>query len=309
MRRLSRIPPSGEQIELRHGAQQAVVVEVGGGLRSYEIDGRPILDGYSAERIPSGARGQPLIPWPNRLEDGRYDWDGRMLQLDLSEPSASNAIHGLTRWRNWSVSERSPARVAMTHVLHPSPGYPFALEFELAYQLADDGLSVTARAKNLDDVPCPFGLGFHPYLSPPGAELVDPCEFSLAAATRLVADDRGIPRSREHVEGTPYDFREARRIGELVVDGCFADVERDSGGVGRAVLRNPDGGGLTTLWFDATYAFVMVYTGDTMAPADRRRGLAVEPMSCAPNAFRSGEGLARLEPGEEHVSRWGISAG
>jgi aldose 1-epimerase len=303
-----RTPPTGEQVELRHGAQTAVVVEVGGGLRSYEIDGRAIVDGYAADRIPSGGRGQVLIPWPNRIADGRYEWDGKVLQLDLSEPSVSNAIHGLTRWVNWIARERSPSRVVMTLVLHPSPGYPFALAVDITYELGEEGLSVTTRTTNIGGDACPYGVGFHPYLSAPGSELIDVCELELPAATSLVANDRSIPRSSEPVDGTPYDFRTSRPIGNLVLDTCFADVGRDSDGIARIVLSGPPGGGATTLWLDAAYPYLMAYSGDTLPVAERRRGLAVEPMSCAPNAFQSGDGLARLEPGEVHLARWGISA-
>jgi aldose 1-epimerase len=308
VRHLSAAGPSGEQIEIRHGDQRAVIVEVGGGLRVYENGGRAILDGYGADALCSGGRGQPLIPWPNRTRDGRYEWEGAELQLDLSEPAATNAIHGLTRWRNWSVRERSASLVAMTHALHPSPGYPFTLELELRYELSAEGLSVTASAVNVGDRACPYGIGFHPYLSPPGLERVDECVLELGAATRLLADERGIPHSREGVEGTPYDFRKPRPIGELVMDSCFTDLERDAEGIVRAVLVDPASGAVTTLWLDAAYPFVMVYSGDTLAASERRRGLAVEPMSCAPNALQSGEGLARLEPGATHEARWGISS-
>ena len=192
MRHVSAAPPSGEQYELRHGEQRAVVVEVGGGIRAYEATGRRILDGYPSERMASGGRGQPLLPWPNRLRDGRYEWDGQMLQLDLSEPAAANAIHGLLRWRNWSVGTQTPSSVTMSHTLHPSPGYPFALSL-ITYELDTSGLSVATRALNVGSSAAPYGVGFHPYLSPPGTALVDDCALRLPAATRLVADERGIP--------------------------------------------------------------------------------------------------------------------
>jgi aldose 1-epimerase len=304
---LSHVPPSGEQIELRHGDQHAVVVEVGGGLRSYEAGGRAVLDGYREDELSTGGRGQPLIPWPNRLRDGRYEWEGRTLQLDLSEPAASNAIHGLTRWRNWRATERSDAGVTMRHDLHPSGGYPFALALELRYELDEAGLSVTALASNVGDAACPYGVGFHPYLRPPGVELVDECTLTLPAAERLIADDRGIPTAHEEVAGTGYDFRNAPAVGGVVLDDCFTAIDRGPDGLARVTLTGAQGAA-TTLWFDAAYPFVMVYSGDTLPAPARRHGLAVEPMSCAPNAFQSGDGLARLDPGAEHVARWGLSA-
>ena len=158
-------PPSGEQIEIAFGDQRAVVVEVGGGLRAYAAAGRELLDGYPADgRIASG-RGQVLIPWPNRLQDGTYEFDGRRHQLPLTEPEHLNAIHGLVRWAGWRVGEREQSRVVMEHVIHPSPGYPFSLAVGIEYALSDQGLSVAATATNIGPDPCPYGAGADPYLT------------------------------------------------------------------------------------------------------------------------------------------------
>ena len=126
------IAPSGEQITTVAGDQQAVVVEVGGGLRSYSVGGRDLVDGYSADEMSSSGRGQVLIPWPNRLQDGTYDFDGQRHQLPLNEPERHNAIHGLVRWAPWTIVEREPDRVTMEHVLYPQPGYPFSLRIRMS---------------------------------------------------------------------------------------------------------------------------------------------------------------------------------
>jgi len=307
VRQLSTPPPSGAQYELRNGEQRAVVVEVGGGLRSYEVGGRRILDGYGSDEICGGGRGQPLLPWPNRIYDGRYEWQGKSLQLDISEFAAGNAIHGLTRWRNWTGVMHDPRRVSLTHALHPSPGYPFSLDLEISYELVADGLVVQTRARNRSTEACPYGIGFHPYLSPPRAEVVDDCFLELPASVRLITDQRGIPYSSEPVDGTPYDFRAPRELGNLVLDTCFTNLARGADGNAVVAIVGPGRGGVTRLWFDGAYPYVMVYSGDTLPQRQRRRGLAVEPMSCAPNAFASGAGLVALEPGEEHLARWGIS--
>ena len=99
--------PSGEQIELHHGDHHAVVVEVGGGIRSYRLGERHILAGYGEHEICSSGRGQLLLPWPNRVKDGSYAWNGRQLQLDINEVARHNALHGLVAWRNWRVAERA----------------------------------------------------------------------------------------------------------------------------------------------------------------------------------------------------------
>ena len=300
------LAPSGEQFELRHGEQRATVVEVGGGLRSYSVGDRAVLDGYTLEEVCSGGRGQPLIPWPNRVRDGRYEWEGEELQLDISEPAAGNAIHGLLRWCNWRLREQESSRVVVGELLHPTPGYPFTLDVELTYQLLDEGLTVIARATNLGSRACPYGVGFHPYLRLAGAARIDDGLLTLPAAVRLLADERLIPHSSEAVDGSEYDFRVQRRLGATVLDSCFTELERDADGLARVVFESHDGSARWVLWLDAAYPFVMVFTGETLAPGERRRGLAIEPMSCAPNALQSGQDVVRLEPGASHTARWGL---
>jgi aldose 1-epimerase len=298
-------PPSGEQISLELGPHRATVVEVGGGLRAYALGGWDVIDGYGVQERCSGGRGQPLIPWPNRLRDGRYRWRGGELQLDLSEPSLQNAIHGLVRWRNWEVRAREPARVVLGHILHGEPGYPFMLGLEIEYTLDPRGLTVTTSALNIGPESCPYGAGMHPYFSL-GAATIDEAILTVPAAIRLLADERGIPVGEEPVDGGPVDFRTPREIGGAQIDTCFTGLERDEAGVLRVELRAPDGLREVTVWASPEYEYLMVFTGDTLAEERRRGGLAIEPMTCAPDAFRSGAGLVRLEPGEGHTASWGI---
>jgi aldose 1-epimerase len=300
----ARVAPTGEQVELVHGDQRAVVVEVGGGLRAYAAGQRELLDGYDVDAMSTSGRGQLLIPWPNRLQDGRYEFDGRRHQLALSEPEHGNAIHGLVRWTRWFVREREADRVLLEHVLHPQPGYPFSLALEVEYALAADGLSVRTTATNIGVDACPYGAGVHPYLTV-GTPSVDAAILTSPGATVIRSDDRGLPVGTDPVERTPFDFRRARAIAATTLDHAFTDLERGDDGLARVELRHPDGSGVV-LWVDEGYRYLMLFTGDPL-PDVRRRSLAVEPMTCPPNAFRTGESLVRLEPGETHTARWGLT--
>jgi aldose 1-epimerase len=285
------IAPSGAQIEIALADQRAVVVEVGGGLRAYSAGGRELIDGYGADEMSASGRGQVLIPWPNRLEDGCYEFDGRRQQLALNEPEHRNAIHGLVRWANWTVAEREPHRAVMAHVLHPQPGYPFSLGLRVDYALTDGGLRVRTTATNLGSEP-----GAHPYLTL-GAATIDGLMLRAPARTVLRADARGLPTGTQAVEHTEYDFCTPRRIGAARLDHAFTDLERDADGLARVELRDLDRGTHVSLWVDASYPYVMLFSGDTLADVGRRRrGLAVEPMTCPPNAFRTGEALIKLAP-------------
>jgi aldose 1-epimerase len=296
--------PSGEQFEINAGRRRATIVEVGGGLREYEVEGRPVLEPYAADRIRDGAHGAPLIPWPNRLEDGRYKFDGATYQVPLTEPERRNAIHGFLLWQPWEAAERDADRVVMATHLYPREGYPFMLGIRVSYELGPDGLTVATTAENLGDRACPYGHGQHPYLSPGSGE-IDACTLQLSGRTRILTDsERQLPTSREPVEGTDFDFLEPRDLGEARIDHAFTDLVRDDNGRAWTRLWGPDGG-CAELWVDDSYDFVETYTGDTLAPDRARRGLGTEPMTCPPNAFASGDHVIRLEPGESVTTTWG----
>jgi aldose 1-epimerase len=298
--------PSGEQFEIADGDQRAIVVEVGGGLRSYTVAGRAVLDGYGEDEMCRSGRGQVLIPWPNRLEGGSYAFDGRRHQLPINDAADQAAIHGLVRWAGWTAGEREPHRVVMQHVLYPRPGYPFTLGLGIEYRLSDAGLRVRTTATNLGTDACPYGAGAHPYLTV-GTPTVDGAILRAPGRTVLRADAHGIPTGSEPVDGTDCDFRTARPIGATVLDNAFTDLERDDDGRARVVLRDPaPGGSGLTLWVDEAYGYLMLFTGDPL-PDVARRSLAVEPMTCPPNAFRTGESVVRLEPGHSFTSTWGIT--
>ena len=299
------IAPSGEQVEITAGDQRAVIVEVGGGLRSYSAGGRELLDGYPVNQMCTSGRGQVLIPWPNRLRDGSYEFEGRRHRLPLTEPDTQTAIHGLVRWASWTAAERQPNRAVMEHALHPQPGYPFSLALRIEYALSEDGLRVATTATNVGGEPCPYGAGAHPYLRV-GTETVDPVVLRAPGLTMLESDERGLPVGATPVEGTEHDFRRPRQIGATKLDNAFTDLERDEDGLARVELRDPAQGAGVTLWVDETYPYLMLFTGDPLPDVDRR-SLAVEPMTCPPDAFRTGDSLLRLEPGSSYTSTWGIT--
>jgi aldose 1-epimerase len=298
-------PPSGEQFEIALGNQRATVVEVGGGIREYFVGDRPVLDPYPIDAMCDGGRGAPLIPWPNRLADGRYRFDGIEYRLPLSEPDKRNAIHGLLRWRSWRLLDRSLDRVIVGTTLRPRSGYPFDLDIRMEYSLGDEGLVVATTAANLGERPCPYGFGQHPYLSA-GGGLLDECVLELGAETRILTDEeRQLPIGTEPVEGTPYDFRVAAPIGHRVLDAPYAGLARDGEGRAWVQLTAPDGSRVE-LWADRSHPIIQLFTGDTLAPDRRRRGLAAEPMTCPPNAFNTGDGVIGLDPGHSVTTRWGV---
>ena len=293
------LPPSGRQLELVAGDARAVVVEVGGGLRTLSLGGREVVAGYAEDAMASGGRGQHLLPWPNRVGDGRWSWQDRPQQLALSEADKGNAIHGLARWVPWQVVEAGPSTAVLRLVLHPQPGWPGRLEATCAWTLTEQGLTAELTAANRAPLPLPFGYGNHPYLAPVG-ELVDDELLHVPAARRLLVDERSLPFGEEPVDGTAYDFRSARPVGDTVLDTCFGGLER--GADGRAAVRF----GATEVWGDEAFGWFQLFSGETLPEDQRRRSLAVEPMTCPPDALRSGTDLVVLEPGASWTGSWGV---
>ena len=300
---------SGDQVELSAGDTRLVVVTAGGGMRELRHGDWHVLDGYGADEVPVGAYGQPLIPWPNRLSEGRYEFDGHSYQVPLTEPEKRNALHGFARWMTWRVERRESSRATLGLDLYPRTGYPFALRLEIEYAVSEAGVAVATTAMNAGRARLPYANGFHPYVSV-GTPAIDDCTLEIRAATWFPTDDRQIPTGRSPVEGTGYDFRAPRRIGAAVLDTGFTDLARDADGKSRVRLSSPGGERRVVVWMDAAYRYVMAFTGDTLSDASRRRrSLGVEPMTAAPNAFQSGDGLRVLEPGETCRSEWGIDIG
>ncbi|HLI43932.1 MAG TPA: aldose 1-epimerase family protein [Acidimicrobiales bacterium] len=310
-------PPSGEQFELCCGSARACVVEVGGGIRSFELDGAPVLLGYRTEEMCTGGKGQVLAPWPNRLDHGHFTFDGRAATAALDEPERRNAIHGLVRWVQWRGVEQQPAKVRLATELEPQPGYPWRLALEVGYTLSQPAgggarLDVVASAENLSGRRAPFGIGFHPYVDA-GEGGADLCSLELKASSHLVTNERGLPIGAEPVvRGGHLDFTGARLLEGIELDDCFSGLAPasvpgcDPGWWAAHVTRGD--GSVVTVSAGPMLPYVMCFTADTLPEKDRRRGIALEPMSCPPNALATGEALVVLEPGgPSFEARWSIT--
>jgi aldose 1-epimerase len=293
---------TGRQYRIAHDRQEAMAVELGAGLREYVVGGRHVLDGFAADGKATGSRGLPLLPWPNRIGNGRYRFEGEEHQLPINHVGENAAIHGLTRWIPWPAIKHTASRVVLETTIFPQPGYPFTLRLRVSYELSTEGLAVETTAWNDGGRALPYGAGHHPYLSSSGG-LLDRAILAVPATHRLITCRRGLPTGEvATVDGTPYDFRRPRMVGDVQLDTCYLGLIRD--GDGRARVRVED----TVLWADEGYGYVMLFTGDTLPdPAERRRSLAVEPMTCPPDAFRTGTGLIVLPPGGTVTTRWGLA--
>lgn len=303
------ISPSGDQWTIRHGDQEATVVEVGGGLRTLTAGGRPVLAGYGDAEACRSGRGQLLMPWPNRVRDGRYAFGGTDHQLAITEPAHANASHGLVRWARWELAARDDSAVTVRTRLHPQPGWDGVLDLRVRYALAADGLRVTSTATNVGAATVPFGYGAHPYVALGDTPLAE-VTLRIPGEREVLVDERLLPVATVPVRAET-DFRTTRPLGSVVLDTAYTDLARD-----RADRRwEVRVGGLRDLgevgvWGDESFGWAQVFTAqgaDTGVAGTR--GIAVEPMSCPADAFNSGDGLVVLAPGDSWSGTWGIRVG
>jgi aldose 1-epimerase len=296
------IYPTGEQYEISADGCTAVVTEVGATLRSLAVSGHDLVHGFAADVSPTGGRGQQLLPWPNRIRDGRYVFDNVSQQLSLTEPARHNASHGLARHVPWLLFDRQPDQVTLRLRIYPQPGWAGILEASLTYTVAAHGLTVDVTATNLGSGPIPYGYGAHPYLTV-GENVVDDISLTIPAASYLAVDDRLLPTQLHPVEGTDLDWRTGRRIADASLDTAFTDLSRDADGRWEVSVTLADR--CTYLWGDSATHWVQVFTGGPY----RNWSIAVEPMTCGPDAFNEGPthaDLIGLEPGATTSCSWGI---
>jgi aldose 1-epimerase len=300
----------GAEHVLRHGGYAAVATEVGGGIRLLTHEGRDLVRRYDADQVRPRFRGSLLVPWPNRVADGRYSFAGEEHQLALTEPERGNALHGLVCWVRFDLLEHGPESVVYRHRLVPQQGYPFELDVTVRHELGDEGLTTEVVTRNVGGRAAPYGVAPHPYLVADGP--LDEWVLRLPASRVLeVTPDRLLPTALSDVDAD-RDFRTARPIGRLELDHAFTGLSADPddpAGRTRVTVAGRDGRGVQVTWDGERLPWLQVHTGDLPAePEETRRGLAVEPMTCAPDAFRSGDGLVVLEPDEEHRASWTVGA-
>ncbi|WP_104163301.1 aldose 1-epimerase family protein [Cryobacterium sp. N22] len=302
------LPLSGLQYTISHDGYSATIASVGASLRILTWNGRDLVVPFDADEVRPGYRGAVLAPWPNRVVDGSYTFDGVDYQLPLTEPSRSHALHGLVCWTDWTLQARSADSVTLGTTIVPSDGYPHRIALLVTYSLSDDGLTSTVTAQNLGAGTAPYGTGPHPYLVA-GPGVVDDWTLEFPAAAYLtVTPDRLSPVATVPVETTPeFDFRAPRLIGDTFIDHAFAAIARQADGSASVTLTSPAGTGVR-MSFGTELPWLQVHTADRPAPERSRIGLAVEPMTCPPDAFSTGEDLVLLAPAASHSAAWTIAA-
>ncbi|AHH93992.1 aldose 1-epimerase family protein [Kutzneria viridogrisea] len=295
--------PTGAQFEITYGTARAVVTGIGAGLRVFEVAGQPYVETFAESEAPPMGSGNVLAPWPNRVAGGRWRFDGAEQQLELTEPARGNASHGLVRKVPWQVITHTGSLISLGVEVGVQPGWPVPLRVTISYALDAHGLTVTHGVHNIGDRAVPFGIGTHPYVRA-GASATDDCTLRLAATTSLPLDPESMVPCGPQVglSRTEVDFRRPRSLRGERLDHAFGGCVPGADGLVRHRLTGPKTA--VELWADPDFRWVQVYTPDEFP--GRGRAVAIEPMTCPPDALNSGIDLITLAPGDAWSGRWGL---
>jgi aldose 1-epimerase len=301
-------PALGEQHELTLDAAgrsvRAVITEVAAALRHLSVDGVEITAGYDDGVPPPFGSGIVLVPWPNRVRDGRWTHDGQTLQLDITEPARGNALHGLLRNTPYQLVERTGCSVTLRAQVFPQNGYPFRLDTRVRYALVADGIRVTHTVRNVGSACAPVAVGAHPFLAI-GDVPTDTLTLTVSADRHIDVDDRLNPIGVTSVAGTEWDLREGRLVATLNLDDAWSGLTMAGGG-STHWLSAPDGR-TVSLWADEQFGYLQVFiTREFPRVGELVTAVAIEPMTAPADAFNSGQGLRWIEPGERWSASWAI---
>lgn len=322
---MNEVPRSGRQFQITDGPYSAVIASVGATLRS--LDYRDPADGrtraltatFPAEQVRPASLGAPLLPWPNRIAGGHYDFAGQTHQLAITEPERGNAIHGLAAWLDWQPTEVRENSLTLRTLIAAQPGFGSPLAATSHFMIDTAGLHWSITVENIGPAATPYGVATHPYLVAPAGRTDD---WSLHVPARSVLDvtaDTKLPRDLHPVDalaGGALDFTVPRTIGPVHMDHALTGIDSGADGMARVELRRAaaaddtgSASGVALSWDAHVLPWVQVFTADLPDHPDlNRRAVAVEAMSCPPDAFNSGTDLMVLEPGQGHTADWQLSA-
>lgn len=294
-------PASGHQYAITHGGYSATIASVGASLRELTFEGRNLVVPFDADEVRPAFRGATLAPWPNRIVGGVYEFGGQQYKVALTEPERGHALHGLAAWLEFGLVAHTDSEVTLEGIIEPQAGYPWRVAVTVVNTLSDAGLATTVTATNHSSTPAPWGTGPHPYLVA-GEGRVDDWTLELPAAEVLLTTELLAPTELASVEKAGFDWREAHPIGDIFIDHAFTGFSQN-----RVRLTTASGSGVEMTWGDEC-PWVQLHTADQPIAAINRLGLAVEPMTCPPDAFNSGTDLVTLAPRSGASASWSITA-
>jgi len=280
------------------GNSFSIVPEYGASLLEVNFDGHSMLDSLqtNGELLKNDwYKNIILYPFPNRLKNGKYNFEGKKYQFPINDLNTKNALHGFEAKDFFEiVSIDCSEKSAEIHCRHQNkgdnPAYPFTFLLDVKMCLSEENkFTIELILKNEGQQKIPVGLGWHPYFNCFGKsndaylEIPD-CQF-------IEVDEFAIPT---HEQFEYSYFQKKKKIGNVVLDNAFELKNQKE----KAVFNLFTKLGKLTYWQETghrKFNYVQIFT------PSHRKSIAIEPMTCNIDAFNSKEGLITLEQ-EEHCS-------
>lgn len=293
-----------QDIAINFSDYKATVRTNGGGLSSLTFKGRNLVEPFNEFDTRPLFRGDLLAPWPNRIADGHYKFENISFNLEINETSRKNALHGLLLKLEWEVVKVTSDTVSLISNTQANNLYLSDLQFTVTYTLSLKGLEWQLVAHNKGTKNVPYGVSIHPYLIADPASQLDKWSLKLPASQSMNVDEEGLlPLGIEDVDQADFNFNKSRIIGSQFIDHAFKINKNSSNQVIEVVA--PSGKGVA-IKYGSEALWIQIHTADRDGGENSREALAVEPMTCPPDAFNSGIDLIVLKPGESHCATWYI---
>ncbi|NMM97716.1 MULTISPECIES: aldose 1-epimerase family protein [Bifidobacterium] len=308
------MPRTGQQYSISCGDYEAVITELGATMRKVTYQGKNVIVPLGPDDPVTCCHGQLLVPFPNRIAAGTYEFEGTTYTLPIDEHDRNTAIHGYGYRAFWKLESLSETSVTQSWRPPFLLGYPFNITVYATHEITEDGLKITVTAENNGDVDAPWALAIHPWLDNGfngyGDEIDGQnaqCRLTVPAETHVTVDENLIPTGTEPVAGTKYDLNSNPLLTEQPFDDAWTDLKHDADGTVTATFTRPDGL-VIKVGGDETITSFQVCTGTGFPAYMHPAGTAVEPQTAYANAFNTGKDLIVIKPGESSTTTLFIKA-
>ena len=280
-----------------------IIPEVGANVCQIYFDGHPILDGITKPEelnVNRWFKSSVLIPFPNRLNQGKYKWLGNPYIFPINDAYTGNALHGYGANTPFEVSEielhEDSAHIVCKYEDNgQNNAYPFPFTFEARFEITSDArFEVNFKCYNDGKLDIPFGMGWHPYYQL--NKSVEEVILQLPECKFIGLDESMLPTGKQY---TYDEFLEGKKIGVTVLDNCFAVEPEDNrfefsiiGKSARLSFWQETGAG--------KYSYLQLFTPPS------RDSIAIEPMTCNIDAFNNRQGLVSLSPKQKIEAKFGL---
>lgn len=280
-------------IEISYGKNRLVVDQNNGAaIAGLEFE----RQGKTVQLIKLGSqqahKSSLLFPFPNRLKDGEFKFEGQQYSFEHNDYGRPNALHGFVSDKRFQLKEHTNQFLSFVYsYVGNVPSYPFPFEIEVAYTLYESELNIDIKITNTGGSDMPCGFGWHPYFS---ADLrPDSTRLKLPKLSKIHVDGQLIPNGEE---SPMKGYEEFKSIAGEEFDNCFR-LERIQ--EKNSVFLNYTKLATVEIWQDHNFPFLQLFKVDDTA-------IAIEPMSCGIDALNTKEGLKVLSPQEEWALNMGL---